>query len=269
MTEKKKPVVFLIACHPDDIEFCMAGTALLLKDRGCEVHYMNIANGSWGTATLRREEIIRMRREEAAESAQKMGAIYHESLVDDLDVNYTDKPTLLKLIAVVREVDPDIVLVQSPVDYMEDHQNSVRLAVTAAFCRGMVNAPADPPSPCSYKDVVLYHCLPHGNRDPMRKLVRAELYVDITSVIARKRELLACHRSQKEWLDVSQGYDSYLDSMCEGSALTGKLCGKYQYAEGWRRHSHLGYAATDIDPLPELLADVSWTDPAYAEWLDR
>ncbi len=260
------PTVFAIACHPDDIEFVMAGTMLLLKDRGCDVHYMNIANGSWGTATMRREEIIRTRRDEAAASASLMGFTYHESLVDDLDVYY-NRPTLTKLIAVVREVDPDILLLQSPVDYMEDHQNAVRLGVAAAFCRGMTNAPADPPTPVTFKDVAVYHGQPHGNLDPMRKLVRAERYVDISSVLQRKRDALACHKSQKEWLDVSQGYDSYLDSMTEAAASVGKLSGKYRFAEGWRRHNPLGFSATDIDPLGELLADVSWVDPAYEEWL--
>ena len=262
------PTVLGLACHPDDIEFVMAGTMLLLKDRGCEVHYMNIANGSWGTANLRREEIIRIRRDEAAASAAQMGFVYHESLVDDLDVFY-DRPTLTKVIAVVRQVDPDIILLQSPVDYMEDHQNAVRLGVTAAFCRGMANAPADPPTPPTFKDVALYHGQPHGNLDPMRRLVCAERYVDISSVLPRKRAALACHKSQKEWLDVSQGYDSYLDSMTEAAAGVGRLSGKYQYAEGWRRHNPLGFSSSDIDPLGELLADVSWADPGYAEWLNR
>ena len=40
-------VAFAIACHPDDIEFMMAGTLTRLKeDLGYEIHYMNIANGS-------------------------------------------------------------------------------------------------------------------------------------------------------------------------------------------------------------------------------
>ena len=102
----------------------------------------------------------------------------------------------------------------------------------------------------------------------MRKLVRSERYVDVGSVIPRKREMLACHKSQKEWLDVSQGYDSYLDSMQNAAALTGKLSGKYEYAEGWRRHNSLGFSEKDIDPLGEALADVSWLDPAYQIWLD-
>ncbi|MCF0233547.1 MAG: PIG-L family deacetylase, partial [Thermoguttaceae bacterium] len=233
MTTAKK-TVFAVACHPDDIEFTMAGTLLLLKDRGFDVHYMTVANGAWGSATMRREATIRTRREECVAAAAYLGATYHESLVDDLDVYY-NRRSMLQLVATMREVDPDILLVQAPADYMEDHQNAVRLAVTAAFCRCMPNAPAEPPTPATFKDVAVYHAAPHGNRDAMRRLVRSERYVDVESVMERKRAMLACHKSQKEWLDVSQGYDSYLDSMTEAAATTGRLSGKYRYAEGWRR----------------------------------
>ena len=260
------PTVFAIACHPDDIEFVMAGTMLRLQEKGCDLHYMTIANGSWGTATMRREEIIKTRRNEAASAAAMMGAVFHEALVDDLDVFY-DKKSLLRLIAVVRSVSPDIILLQSPVDYMEDHQNAVRLGTTAAFCRSMVNAPCDPPTAPTFQDIALYHALPHGCRDPLRRRVKAERYVDIGPTMQKKRELLACHKSQKEWLDVSQGFDSYLDSMTASGAEVGALCGKFQYAEGWRRHNHVGFSAREIDPLADLLADVSWLDPDYEKFL--
>lgn len=267
MEQTQKKTVFAISAHPDDIEFTMAGTLFLLKDRGWDVHYMTISNGSWGTATMTREQIVRARREESIAAAAYLGATYHEALVDDLEIFY-NRRQLLQLTAVMREVKPDIVLTQSPSDYMEDHQNAVRLAVTAAFCRCMTNAPTEPPVPATFQDVAVYHAAPHGNRDAMRKLVRSERYVDVTSVVPRKREMLACHKSQKEWLDVSQGYDSYLDSMEQAGALTGRLCGKFAYAEGWRRHNSLGFSAVDSDPLGEALADVSWLDPAYQEWLD-
>jgi LmbE family N-acetylglucosaminyl deacetylase len=38
-----------IAAHPDDIEFMMAGTLILLKHAGYDIHYMNVATGSCGT----------------------------------------------------------------------------------------------------------------------------------------------------------------------------------------------------------------------------
>ncbi len=134
------PRVLAIAAHPDDIEFHMAGTLILLGRAGYELHYMNIANGSCGTTQYSRGEIIRIRRAEAQAAAASIGAIFHESLTDDLAIFY--EPTLLaRVAATVREVAPEIVLTHSPADYMEDHQNAARLAATAAFARGMPNYP--------------------------------------------------------------------------------------------------------------------------------
>ncbi|HOJ40467.1 MAG TPA: PIG-L family deacetylase, partial [bacterium] len=128
--------VMAIGCHPDDIEFMMAGTLILLKEAGWQVHYMNVANGSCGTARHSREEIIAIRGEEARQAAAFIGAVFHPSLVDDLDVYY-ERKTLARLTAVIRQVQPKIILTHSPVEYMEDHSNTCRLTVTAAFCRGM------------------------------------------------------------------------------------------------------------------------------------
>ena len=45
-----KPVVLAVGCHPDDIEFMMGGTLFLLKEAGCDCHYMNVAHGNCGTS---------------------------------------------------------------------------------------------------------------------------------------------------------------------------------------------------------------------------
>ena len=78
--------VLAIHCHPDDIEFMMAGTLFLLNEAGCEIHYMNMANGCYGSAEYSREETIQVRRDEAKAAAAYLGAKYHESITDDLNV---------------------------------------------------------------------------------------------------------------------------------------------------------------------------------------
>ena len=103
----------------------------------------------------------------------------------------------------------------------------------------------------------------------MRKRLRAGQYVDIGETIATKREMLACHKSQKEWLDVSQGMDAYLEVMTDFGRQVGALSGQFEYAEGWRRHSHLGYSAKEIDPLSVALGDLCLVDEAYEHWLDE
>src|SRR5690606_6853572 len=109
---------------------------MLLGQQGYELHYMNLANGCCGSSEFDRETIAAMRLEEARQAAASIGAIFHEPLVPDLEVFY-DRPTLLRLGSVMRDVAPEILLVHSPDDYMEDHMNACRLALTAAFSRGM------------------------------------------------------------------------------------------------------------------------------------
>ncbi|MBN2310538.1 MAG: PIG-L family deacetylase [Candidatus Hydrogenedentes bacterium] len=272
------PVAFAVAAHPDDVEFMMGGTMLLLGEAGYELHYMNVANGSMGTAVDTREAIVAKRTQEAREAAAALGAVFHEPLVDDLDIFY-DRTDCRALCAVIRSIKPRIMLVQPPEDYMEDHMNAGRLAVSAAFYRGMLNYKTDPPRATITDEVTLYHALPYGLRDGLRRRVHAGQYVDISSVIERKRAALACHTSQKEWLDTSQGLDSYLITMENMSREVGEMARqdlalpegtrRFAYAEGWRRHSHLGFCSEDADPLTEALGDAIAVSAAYEEGLNR
>ncbi len=244
--------VFAIAAHPDDIEFTMAVTLSLLQKSGCELHYMNIANGSCGSADLDAQTIAKIRLAEAKNSASRLGATFHHPLVPDFQIFY-EKQLLEKIGSIMREIKPDILLIHSPQDYLEDHMNACRLALTAAFCRGMRNFPVYPPCPPVSDDVVVYHAQPHGNRDQLNQAVVPDFFINIDSVIDGKTAMLAEHGSQKEWLDRSQGMDAYLDTMKELSREMGQLSGKCKFAEGWRRHSHLGYCDADADPLGDLL----------------
>lgn len=244
--------VFAIAAHPDDIEFLMSGTVMLLGDVGYQIHYMNVANGSCGSMEHDARTIARIRRGEAKAAAESIGAVFHESICADLDILY-DKPLLARVASVMREVAPEILLTHSPSDYMEDHMNACRLAVTAAFSRGMPNYPVEPHRTPIEQKVTVYHAQPYGNRDPLRQVVTPDFYVDTTSVVDRKVEMLAHHKSQKEWLDASQGVDSYLQALRELDEEVGSMSGVFKCAEGWRRHLHLGFCDKDDDPLRDAL----------------
>ncbi|MEW6160543.1 MAG: PIG-L family deacetylase [Verrucomicrobiota bacterium] len=241
-----------IAAHPDDIEFYMAGTLLLLKQAGWEIHYVNLSSGHCGSATLSAAATRRVRRREAQQAAQILGAQYHPSVADDLEIFY-DRHLLGKVAAIIREVKPAVILTHSPVDYMEDHTNTCRLAVTAAFARGMPNFRTNPKRSHYDGDVTVYHAMPHGLRGPLREEIRPDLIINTTRVHALKREALAAHASQKQWLDLSQGFDSYLKSMDAMSRAVGRMSGRFKHAEGWRRHLHLGFSAVETDPLSEVL----------------
>ncbi|HEV7280096.1 MAG TPA: PIG-L family deacetylase [Pirellulaceae bacterium] len=255
-----KPAVLAIAAHPDDIEMLMAGTLLRLAERGWDLHYCNLANGCNGTTQYDREAIIRMRAEEGRAAAEQMGATFHPSICDDLGIFYDDA-SLRKVAAIVRRAKPRIVLTHAPVDYMEDHMNACRLALTAAFARGMPNFVTDPPEPPFASPVAVYHAQPYTHRDGLGRVVHPGLYVDVSDVVERKVELLALHKSQKDWLDESQGLDSYLQTLRDLDAECGRMSTLFQYAEGWRRHNPMGYGPADDDPLLEALPERAFPAP--------
>lgn len=264
MSENK--VALAVGAHPDDVEFMMAGTLAALGDAGYEPHIFTVGNGNGGTATHTQEEIVRLRGREARNAAAVIGGTYHPGLVNDLEIYYEDE-LLRRVSAVVREVQPEIVLTHSPQDYMEDHQNTSRLIVTACFSRGMRNWVTVPQRAQTFQDVYLYHCQPYGNRDQLRNPIVPTLFVDVTDKIEVKEEMLRCHATQKQWLDLSQGMDSYLITMRELCAEVGQWAGggersassagemaPVKYAEGFRQHLHGGLSAEDADPLTDLLA---------------
>jgi LmbE family N-acetylglucosaminyl deacetylase len=255
MNSRKR--AFAVAAHPDDVEFLMSGTLMRLGRAGYDLHIMTIANGSCGSMTLEPEAIARVREEEARTAARSIGATYHPGLVDDLAIFY-ERPLLARVAAVMRDVAPEILLVPSPQDYMEDHQNAARLAVTAAFARGMSNFPTDPPRPPVDQPVTVYHAQPHGNRDPLRHRVVPELFIDVTDLMDEKRAMLAHHTSQKRWLYETQGMGSYLDAMAEICHEIGEISGRFSYAEGWRRRLHYGFCAEDANPLTDALPEGTW-----------
>jgi N-acetylglucosamine malate deacetylase 1 len=250
--------VLVISCHPDDAEFQMAGTMLLLKQAGCQIHYINIANGCAGSAELEPQEIAAKRRMEGMRSVELLGGVFHESLVDDLEVFYT-QDLIRRVTALVRQVKPGIVLTMSTEDYMEDHMNAGKVAITATFMRGVRNYRSIPDAPEIFDDVMLYHATPHILTDWVRRPIVPEIYVDISSVIDRKEKMLACHASQKEWLDKTQGFDSYLKTMRDIAGKVGAMSGRYRLAEGWRRHSHVGFTREDSNPLADLLPGLCMT----------
>jgi N-acetylglucosamine malate deacetylase 1 len=251
-----------IAAHPDDIEFMMAGTLLLLGEAGFALHYMTLSSGNCGSMNMTPAKTRIIRRAEAKAAARILGATHHPSLSDDLEIFY-DLKTLRRLAAIIREVAPTVILTHSPQDYMEDHMNTARLAVTAAFARGMPNFRTSPSRKPTSNEVAIYHAMPHGLRDQLRRKVVPELFVNTASVHATKRAALGAHASQKAWLDATQGMDSYLAEMDSMSRAVGKMSGTFEHAEGWRRHLHLGFSAREIDPLCDALGSSVRVNPRY------
>ena len=250
------PSVLAIAAHPDDIEFLFAGTMLQLAAAGWDLHYVNLCDGSKGSTTTDNETTARVRTEEAQAACEVLGAKWYPPIFADMEAAYRHEH-VRKVSAYVRQAQPSIVLTHSPSDYMEDHEISCRLAVTAAFTHAMPNFPSDPAEQTFAHGIRVHHAQPYGNRTPLGEKITPHYFVDTTDVIDRQLESLACHASQKQWLDESQGLGSYLDQMKKLAAEVGHMSGRFRFAEGWRRREHLGFCDSDHDPLPEALGDLA------------
>ena len=257
-----------IAAHPDDIEFAMAGTLLLLKRAGYEIHYFNLLSGNGGSAEYPAAATSRIRRQEAKRAAKLLGAHWHPPIGDDLELVYSVRK-LRRVAAVVRDVRASIVLTHSPQDYMEDHMTTARLAVTAAFARGIKNFTVVPARPAYVDDVTVYHAMPHGLMDWLRRKIVPGAFVNTAAVQETKLAALAAHRSQQNWLHLSQGMNSYLQSMTDMSRSVGWMSRRFQHAEGWRRHLHYGFSRTEVDPLKDALGRDCLINTHYERGLTR
>src|ERR1043165_248715 len=98
-----------IGAHPDDIEFMMAGTLLLLKEAGWETHYINVSTGNMGSTVMSAAQTARGRRKEAKAATKILGAKWHAPLCDDISIFYTEE-NIRRLCAVVRAARPSVVL---------------------------------------------------------------------------------------------------------------------------------------------------------------
>ncbi|OHB56436.1 MAG: hypothetical protein A2Y07_06555 [Planctomycetes bacterium GWF2_50_10] len=226
-------IALALCAHPDDAEFMCTGTLALLKQKGWQIHIATMTPGDCGSATHSREEISRVRKAEGAASAKLLDGQYHCLECDDVFVMY-DRPTLLKVIELIRQVKPGLVFAPSPDDYMVDHEMTSKLVWAACFAAGVPNVAT--PGQAAYGHVPhLYYVDPIDAKDKLGNLIKAGTYVDISSVMDTKVAMLCCHASQREWLLAHHGMDEYTASLKHHAELRGKEIG-VQYAEAFRQH---------------------------------
>jgi LmbE family N-acetylglucosaminyl deacetylase len=247
--------VLSLMAHPDDAEILCAGTLIRLQEKGWEVHIATMTPGDCGSRELPPEEIARVRLEEGRRAAAMIRGHYHCLDRRDLLVFY-DEPAIRKAVELIRQVNPTIVITHYPRDYMADHEFTSLVARMACF-----GAPAPnfrtgilPCAGASSGIPHLYYASPIEGIDIFGEPIPMSVVIDVSEVIGLKADMLACHKSQREWLRAQHGIDEYINSMKDWSARMGQRIG-VAYAEGFRQH--LGHAYPHSDLLRELLGGVS------------
>ncbi len=226
MEADARGTVLAVGAHPDDLELLCGGTLALFARQGSRVCMCHLTNGENGGLGETVAEIRKTRRAEAIASSGVIGA---ESLCGDIPdgeviANLENRSLMIDII---RGVNPDILITHSPADYHADHAAVSKLVFEA-----------------SYLVTIPHYRTRHA---VMRKLPRLfymdtvagiafepKEYVDISSTIETKRQMMRAHASQLRFVQELSGID-FLDMIEVIGRYRGYQCNA-RYAEGFAEH---------------------------------
>ena len=248
-----------LMAHPDDAEIFCGGTLIRLQGLGWEIHIASMTPGDCGSREHGPSEIAGIRRQEAATAASKIRAVYHCLDRRDLRIFY-DEPTLQAAIETLRAVRPTIVFSHPPQDYMLDHEMTSQVARAACFGASAPNFDTGRRPAAAPAEAIphLYYAAPAGGTNIFGEPAQYSVLVDVSEVIGLKADMLACHQSQRAWLQAQHGMDHYVEEMKRGTAELGAGCG-VAYAEGFRQHVGHPYPGGDL--LAQALGALSPQKP--------
>jgi len=256
--------VLAIGAHPDDVEIMCSGTLFALHQLGHEIHVASLTSGDCGSVELSTEEIRSIRHREAVRACGVLGATYHHAGFDDLCI-FNDDYSNRRVTALVRKVDPSIVITHSPNDYMSDHEMTSLLVRNASFYAPIPNYETRNSSHTS--DIPhLYYAPPMEGIDIFGKKVTPQFYVDISALMDQKLEMLACHESQRNWLRAHHGVDEYIESVRRFNNSLGQRASivagcEIKYAEAFRQHR--GHAYPGDNTIATYLRGSVVIEPSY------
>ncbi|MCS6832801.1 MAG: bacillithiol biosynthesis deacetylase BshB1 [Flammeovirgaceae bacterium] len=124
--------ILAIVAHPDDAELCCGGTLLRQKAQGYKVGIVDLTEGELGSRGN-----VHTRREEAKNASDILGIDARENLQLPDGFFANDIESQLKVIRVIRQYRPFIIITNAYKDRHPDHARAGELVKTAAFLSGL------------------------------------------------------------------------------------------------------------------------------------
>ncbi len=216
--------ILFIGAHPDDLEILCGGTIRLCVEQGHEVWMAVATNGNVGTPTLTREEIGAIRKKEATQASEILGAAGLIWLDEDDEWLFNDRRMRVKFIDAIRQSNADVIVTHNPNDYHPDH-----LATSSGITDARI--------PASVR--LVETTFPHLKHVPELFYMDSvagigfspQWYVDITSVYDKKMEALRCHDSQNAW--VKEIFDHDLTGIAQIQMAFRGIQSGVRYAEAF------------------------------------
>lgn len=212
--------ILAIGAHPDDIDIYAAGTLLKCVERGDVVKLCVVTSGNIGHYDYSRTELAKIRKKEQMNSAEILGA---ETMFLGMDERIVDDtPTRNAIINAIRWANPDVIFTHWPNDSSVDHHIIGQIVKESLLCLKWKNQQTEYPPISKLPKVFFWD--PNGGFN-----FQPEQYVDITAQMEKKKQMLACHKSQVE---LEQDYMRVTEVL---GAFRGLQSG-YVYAEGFKAH---------------------------------
>ena len=243
LSSKSGAVIRILAihAHPDDVEFQCAGTLALLRRAGCHLTIATMTPGDCGSVEHDAEAIAAIRRAEAQAAAGLLQASYLCLEFRDLAI-FNDDDSRRRVVECLRRTRADIILTAPPVDYLCDHEMTSLLVRDACFAAPIPNYATRQwePAPALSKIPHLYYvdALEAADREGTPRI--DGFHVNVTDVFDLKRQMLACHASQRNWLLRQHGIDEYLDIQAKWSTHRGAEIGA-AHGEAFRQYTGHAY----------------------------
>jgi LmbE family N-acetylglucosaminyl deacetylase len=235
-----KPLTYLvIAAHPDDAEFGVAGTAASLARAGHTMYYPMCTSGKAGSEDPDQstEELIRVREAEQDAASRILGlsGVHYLRFPDgELEPNLALRKEIVR---VLRRLKADVVICQDPRPLIDDdgrylnhpdHRAAGQAALDAAF-------PAAG-NPRAFRDLLAEGLPPHKPREVWLYFTagaHTNHWVDISETIDQKIAALEAHESQLGDWARSGGLRAEMLKWASEESTRRKL--PYRYAEGFQR----------------------------------
>jgi LmbE family N-acetylglucosaminyl deacetylase len=231
-------VVVSVHAHPDDTEAWNAGTLKLLRDKGYQIVIVTLTAGGMGGIGSTEQGTIDIRREEARKAAAVLNADY--ICTEGRDGYLFDNEEIrLKVTRIIRKYKAGIVMTHLPMDYHPDHRATASIVEAATIVASLPNVPVEE------KELeitpLLYHTAPLTLTDPIgAPIVPPHFFVDVSSVMDTKREMLQYHQSQKDLMRVMHKMDDFFGVVYQGNKDYGAMVG-VDYAEVFWQHLGGGF----------------------------
>lgn len=179
--------ILAVGIHPDDVELSCSGALLRHAAQGKTFGLLDLSQGELGTRGA-----PEIRRREALESARLLGAAFRETL-DIPDGLFTHHPDhWLKIVRVLRQYRPEIVLCNAPDDRHPDHGRAAKMVADACFYAGLEKIETfdnEGNKQEKWRPKAVYHYIQDVQLTP-------DFIVDITPWFTRKMEAIRAFRSQ-------------------------------------------------------------------------